>query len=79
MKRIPAWIRLARLIGPSAVYFGKFPFEVTRFQAYNLKNLVSTPFSPNEQNRGSRDSQESRYEFDRSFVRSAFNRRRPQA
>lgn len=79
MKRIPERNLFARLLDPLAIYFGEFPFEVTSFQAYNLKNLVSTPFSPNQENRGARDTQELGYEFHRRFVRFAFNSRRIEA
>ena len=64
MRAIPRRSLFALLIDPLAVYFGEFPFEVTAFQAYNLKNLVSTPFSPNEENTGFRHSKESRDELD---------------
>jgi hypothetical protein len=37
--------QLGRLVDPLAIYFGEFPLEVSAFQAYNLKNFVSTPFS----------------------------------
>ena len=49
MERIPTGIPRSRLVGPLAIYIGEFPFEVTAFQAYNLKYLVSTPFSPEQQ------------------------------
>src|SRR5215472_3621111 len=74
MMRIPVQIQLARLTDPLAVYFGEFPFEVTTFQAYNLKYLVSTPFSANKRNRGSRHSKELRYEVQRCLVGLALNR-----
>src|SRR5262249_6657098 len=76
MERIPTGIRLARLPGPLVIYLGEFPFEVTDFQAYNLKNFVSTPFSPNEENGRSRYTQKSGYEFHCRFVRFAFDCRR---
>src|SRR5262245_42047192 len=67
--------QLARLNDPSAVYFGEFPFEVTAFQAYNLKYLVSTPFSPHEENGRPRHSQKLGYKLDSNLVCFPFNRR----
>jgi len=75
MNRIPTRIRLARLTDPLAVYLGEFPFEVTISQAYNLKNFVSTAFSPFEENRGPRHSNESRQELHSRSVRFALDRR----
>ncbi len=49
MTRTPRRSQLVRLLDPLEVYFGEFPFEVTAFQAYNLKNLVSTSFSPHNE------------------------------
>jgi len=62
------------LTDPLAVYFGEFPFEVTISQAYNLKNLVSTAFSPDEQNRRSRYPHESREKLHGRSVRLTFER-----
>src|SRR5262249_39101485 len=78
MNRIPAGIQFARLTDPLAVYFGEFPFEVTTFQAYNLENFVSTPFSPHEENTGSRHPEESRHKIHSCPIRLTFQRGRIQ-
>jgi hypothetical protein len=62
-----------------AVYAGEFLFEVSTFQAYNLKNFVSTPFSRGEQNGRPRHTQISCYELDGGLVRFSLNRRRIEA
>jgi hypothetical protein len=49
MELVPMGRQLGRLVDPLAIYFGEFPLEVSAFQAYNLKNFVSTPFSFNEE------------------------------
>lgn len=68
-------VRIARFLGPLGVYIGEFPFEVTTVQAYNLKYFVSTPFSPDQANRGPWDTEVLRYEVHRGFVRFSFDRR----
>src|SRR5438874_575909 len=48
--RIAGWNVGGCLLVPSKTYTGEFPFEVTTFKAYNLKNFVSTAFSPQQDN-----------------------------
>jgi len=68
--------QLGRLVDPLAIYFGEFPLEVSAFQAYNLENFVSTPFSFKQQHSRTRNVEESRDKLDCDFVRLAFNGRR---
>src|SRR5262249_28762921 len=76
MNRIPTRIRLALLTDPLAIYLGEFPFEVTISQAYNLKNFVSTAFSPLEENCRPRHSYDPRQNPPARSVRFALDRRR---
>ena len=68
--------QLGRLVDPLAIYFGEFPLEVSAFQAYNLKNFVSTPFSFKQQHGRTRNVEELRDKLNGGFVRFAFNSRR---
>src|SRR5206468_12546031 len=61
------------------VPFGELPFEVTTFQAYNLKNFVSTLFSRNERDGRLCNSKIPGYELDGGFVRSSFKGRSVQS
>src|SRR5712692_832350 len=69
------WIVFGCLLVPSTIYTGEFPFEVTTFQAYNLKNFVSTPFSPKQQNSGASHAEVFRNELQRGLVRLSFHGR----